>query len=41
MANRHNLQGKRVATILTGGNIDLATFLKVMESHRGSSEAVT
>ena len=32
MANRHNLQGKRVATILTGGNIDLATFLSVMNS---------
>ncbi|WNZ53648.1 threonine dehydratase (plasmid) [Microbulbifer sp. MKSA007] len=33
MANRTNLQGKRVATILTGGNIDLTTFLSVMNAH--------
>ncbi|QUS58808.1 threonine dehydratase [Pseudovibrio brasiliensis] len=33
MANRTNLQGKRVATILTGGNIDLTTFLNVMNAH--------
>lgn len=33
LANRENLQGKRVATILTGGNIDLSTFLSVMNKH--------
>ncbi|EEA93293.1 threonine dehydratase [Pseudovibrio sp. JE062] len=33
LANRTNLQGKRIATILTGGNIDLTTFLYVMNTH--------
>ncbi len=33
MANRSKLRGKRTAAILTGGNIDLSTFLKVMRKH--------
>ncbi|KZK91064.1 L-threonine dehydratase catabolic TdcB [Pseudovibrio sp. Ad5] len=33
MANKHNLQSKRAGVILTGGNIDLTTFLSVMNTH--------
>ncbi|KZL19427.1 L-threonine dehydratase catabolic TdcB [Pseudovibrio axinellae] len=33
MANKHALQGKRASAILTGGNIDLSTFLSVMNTH--------
>ncbi|MFG6508137.1 pyridoxal-phosphate dependent enzyme [Sulfitobacter sp. S45] len=37
LADRSNLKGKRAATILSGGNIDLTTFLAIVNSHLGKS----
>lgn len=42
MANKQAHQGKRAGVILTGGNIDLSTFLQVMNTHlQGTGELVS
>lgn len=38
IANQHKHQGERVGLILTGGNIDLSLFLKLMRKHEPTAK---